>query len=237
MALGGRGQCSVGGQITATTARLGKPMLRLTAIFIAVCVALIAASLGAVVYLLLGLSAAELAIVALAVLVTLTIYNTVSSRVRDRSDIGDQIADLSRGTADLARQVGELARKVVAFENDAGNLERRVKTAIGPLSSEIGELGALVKNLAEAVAAQEVRLATPASAARSPLAEPVLPGQTRTAMPEEAREREVMADVKAAPSGTALRAARSRGKAARRLLRSSARRSMPTASICICSRS
>ena len=50
------------------------------------------------------------------------------------------------------------------FENDAGNLERRVKTAIGPLSSEMGELGALVKNLAETVAAQEARIATLASA-------------------------------------------------------------------------
>ena len=70
----------------ATPVRMGKPMLRLTAIFIAVCVVLIAASLGAVVYLVLGLSAAESSIVALAALATLTIYNTVSSRVRDRSD-------------------------------------------------------------------------------------------------------------------------------------------------------
>ena len=109
-------------------------MLRLTAIFIAVCVVLIAASLGAVVYLVFGLSAAESSIVALAALATLTIYNTVSSRVRDRSDVGDQIADLSRGTADLARQVGELGRKVAAFETDAGNLERRVKVVADPLS-------------------------------------------------------------------------------------------------------
>jgi cyclic-di-GMP phosphodiesterase TipF (flagellum assembly factor) len=194
-------------------------MLRLTAIFIAVCVALIAASLGAVVYLLLGLSAAESAIVALAALATLTIYNTVSSRVRDRSDVGDQIADLSRGTADLARQVGELGRKVVAFENDAGNLERRVKTAIGPLSSEIDELGALVKNLAEAVAAQEARLATLASAARLPVAEPAVPGQTRTAMPQEARERaEAMGDVKAAPSETGPQSGPFKGKSSEEII-------------------
>ena len=142
---------------------MGQLMLRLTAIFIAVCVVLIAASLGAVVYLVLGLSAAESSIVALAALATLTIYNTVSSRVRDRSDVGDQIADLSRGTADLARQVGELGRKVAAFETDAGNLERRVKVAADPLRSEIGELGTLVKNLAETVAAHETRIATLAS--------------------------------------------------------------------------
>ena len=143
---------------------MGKPMLRLTAIFIAVCVVLIAASLGAVIYLVFGLSASESSIVALATLAVLTIYNTVSSRVRDRSDVGDQIADLSRGTADLARQVGELGRKVAAFEQDAGNLERRVTIAIGPVSSEMGEIGTLVKNLAETVGAHEVRIAALASA-------------------------------------------------------------------------
>ena len=111
---------------------MGKPMLRLTAIFIAVCVVLIAASLGAVVYLVVGLSAAESSIVALAALATLTIYNTVSTRVRDRSDVGDQIADLSRGTADLARQVGELGRSSPPFENGAGDLERRVKDMTEP---------------------------------------------------------------------------------------------------------
>ncbi len=170
----------------ATPVRMGKPMLRLTAIFIAVCVVLIAASVGAVVYLVLGLSVAESAIIALAALATLTIYNTVSSRVRDRSDVGDQIADLSRGTADLARQVGELGRKIAAFENDAGNLERRVKTAIAPLSSEMGELGTLVKNLAESVAAQETRITARPS---SSLFTAPQPAGAAAVLPDEIRER------------------------------------------------
>jgi cyclic-di-GMP phosphodiesterase TipF (flagellum assembly factor) len=151
---------------------MGKPMLRLTAIFIAVCVVLIAASLGAVVYLLIGLSVAEAAIVALAALATLTIYNTVSSRVRDRSDVGDQIADLSRGTADLARQVGELGRKVAAFEADAGNLERRVKVVVDPVRSEIGDIGTLIKGLAETIAAHESRIAALAANALAPVPAP-----------------------------------------------------------------
>ena len=165
---------------------MGKPMLRLTAIFIAVCVVLIAASLGAVVYLVLGLSTAESSIVALAALATLTIYNTVSTRVRDRTDVGDQIADLSRGTADLARQVGELGRKLAAFENGAGDLDRRVKHATSPLSVEIGELGTLVKNVAETVAAHEMRIETLASAAPSPIIEApvdVKPAVTNDAPP------------------------------------------------------
>jgi len=39
------------------------------------------------------------------------------------------------------------------MENDAGSLERRVRSVTGPLATEIGELGTLVKNLAETVAA------------------------------------------------------------------------------------
>lgn len=180
---------------------MGKPMLRLTAIFIAVCVVLIAASLGAVVYLTLGLSAAESSIVALAALATLTIYNTVSSRVRDRSDVGDQIADLSRGTADLARQVGELGRKVAAFENDAGNLERRVKTAIAPLSSEIGEIGTMMKNLAETVAAHETRIATLASAPPSQVTQAPPPVEPPAVLPDDIGPAEPKVETKAEQTG------------------------------------
>ena len=159
-------------------------MLRLTAIFIAVCVVLIAASLGAVVYVMVGLSLVESAMVALAALSALALYNSVTSRVRDRSDVGDQIADLSRGTADLARQVAELGRKVAAMENDAGSLERRVRSVTGPLATEIGELGTLVKNLAETVAAHESRILSqvPAPAAAiAPAPSAPAPAETQAA--------------------------------------------------------
>ena len=97
-------------------------MLRLTAIFIAACMVVIAASAGAVGYLVFGLAGADAAIVAIAILTGLVLYNTVATRMRDRSDVGDQIADLSRGTADLARQVAELGRKLAAFETEAGGI-------------------------------------------------------------------------------------------------------------------
>src|SRR5688572_17604402 len=192
---------------------MGKPMLRLTAIFIAVCVVLIAASLGAVVYLLIGLSVAEAAIVALAALAALTIYNTVSSRVRDRSDVGDQIADLSRGTADLARQVGELGRKVAAFEADAGNLERRVKVVADPLRSEIGELGTLVKNLAETVGAHETRIATLSSSAPSPMIETI-----GSAAPTASADHAVQAEAKAEQSGNGQESGLFKGKSSEEIV-------------------
>ena len=135
-------------------------MLRLTAIFVAICVILIAASLGAVVYLVFGLTGAESSIVALAVLTALTLYNMVSSRVRDRTDVGDQIGDLSRGTADLARQVAELGRRLATVESEVKSAGSRAMAAVGPLNTEIGELGALIKQIAETVAAHELALAS-----------------------------------------------------------------------------
>ncbi len=177
---------------------MGLPMLRLTAIFIAVCVVLIAGSLGAIVFLIFGLSAAESAIVALTALSALSLYNALSARVRDRSDVGSQIADLSRGTADLARQVAELSRKIAAFESDAGNLERRVRAVTGPLATEVGELGTLVKNLAETVAAHEARMIPAHSAPARPEA---AAAPARIAVPAEPPAQEEAGEAAVAVSG------------------------------------
>ncbi|MBI3704839.1 MAG: EAL domain-containing protein, partial [Rhizobiales bacterium] len=91
-------------------------MRRISAIFIAVCMVLIAGSIGAVLFLAFRLDARSSAIVALAALVAMALYNTISNRLRDRGDLGDQIADLSRGTGDLARQVAEISRRLNAME-------------------------------------------------------------------------------------------------------------------------
>lgn len=133
-------------------------MVRLTAIFIAICVVVIGGSVGTVVYLFFGLTGAESAIVALAAMTALALYNTVSARLRDRNLLGDQIADLSRGTADLARQVGELGRRVASIEMDALALPAQGRKTADPLAREIEELGNLVSQLAEAVAAHDAVL-------------------------------------------------------------------------------
>ncbi|HWN77980.1 MAG TPA: EAL domain-containing protein, partial [Bradyrhizobium sp.] len=85
-------------------------MIRISTIFIAICMVLVAASLGLILYSVAGLSGMESAIAALTALTFLILYNAVSMRLRDRTDVGGQIADLSRGTADLARQVAEFGR-------------------------------------------------------------------------------------------------------------------------------
>jgi cyclic-di-GMP phosphodiesterase TipF (flagellum assembly factor) len=78
--------------------------------------------------------------------------NSVTGRQRDRYDVGAQIADLSRGTADIGRQVSELDRRIVAMEGDIAAELDRSHAATAPLATEIGELGELVKDLADAVA-------------------------------------------------------------------------------------
>jgi cyclic-di-GMP phosphodiesterase, flagellum assembly factor TipF len=133
-------------------------MLRIGAIFIAVCIVLIAGSIGAVLYLGVKLDAPTSAIVALAALTGMALYNTISNRLRDRGDLGDQIADLSRGTADLARQVGEISRRLNTMETRVDSTVNRARGAVDPLAAEIGELGGLVRQIADTVAAHETAL-------------------------------------------------------------------------------
>jgi cyclic-di-GMP phosphodiesterase TipF (flagellum assembly factor) len=133
-------------------------MRRLSAIFIAVCMALIAGSLGAVLYLGFKVDARTAAIVGLAALTAMALYNSVSNCLRDRGDLGDQIADLSRGTGDIARQVAELSRRLDAVEGNINATVERARGAIDPIAGEIGELGSLVRQIADTVAAHETVL-------------------------------------------------------------------------------
>ncbi len=141
-------------------------MIRISTIFIAICMVLVAASLGLVLYSMAGISGMESAIVALTALTFLILYNAVSMRLRDRTNVGSQIADLSRGTADLARQVAEFGRRLAAVEgrlvsaNSAG--ADRIQAVVG----EINELGGLVKQLAASVASHDDLLASGVLAGR-----------------------------------------------------------------------
>jgi cyclic-di-GMP phosphodiesterase, flagellum assembly factor TipF len=133
-------------------------MRRISAIFIAACVVLIAGSIGAVLYLGFNVDASTSAIVALSALTGMALFNSVGNRLRDRSDLGDQIADLSRGTADLARQVAEISRRLNAVETKVASPVSRARGANDPLATEIGELGSLVKQIAQTVASHAAAL-------------------------------------------------------------------------------
>src|SRR6476619_5244563 len=133
-------------------------MGRLNAIFIAFCMVLIAASAGIVSWLAAGFTGMEATVLGVAVMTALVLINSVTGRQRDRYDMGGQIADLSRATADIGRQVSELDRRIVGMEGEVAAAMDRTRTATEPLASEIDELGGLVKELADAVAAHEQML-------------------------------------------------------------------------------
>jgi cyclic-di-GMP phosphodiesterase TipF (flagellum assembly factor) len=154
-------------------------MLRLAAIFVAVCMVLIAGALAAVLYLFFGLSGAESATVGLAAFTGLALYNSLTTRLRDRNDVGEQIADLSRLTADLAKHMAEMKRNLTAAESKVDGAVNRVRSAVAPVTSEIEELGNLVKQLAETVAVHEAALisrsnAPQASVEGDPVAAPFI---------------------------------------------------------------
>jgi cyclic-di-GMP phosphodiesterase, flagellum assembly factor TipF len=150
-------------------------MIRISTIFIAICMVLVAASLGLVLHAVAGFGGTESAIVALTALTFLILYNAVSMRLRDRSDVGGQIADLSRGTADLARQVAEFGRRLAAVEGRVVSANSASSDRIQAVLGEINELGGLVKQLAVSVASHEDLLAQGAAApAPEPLLEPAI---------------------------------------------------------------
>jgi cyclic-di-GMP phosphodiesterase TipF (flagellum assembly factor) len=144
-------------------------MIRISTIFVGICMLLVAASLGLILYSMAGISGPESAVVALAALTFLILYNVVSMRLRDRSDVGSQIADLSRGTADLARQVAEFGRRLAAVEGRVVSANSAGADRIQGVVNEIGELGGLVRQLAASVAGHEDLLASiQANAAAAP---------------------------------------------------------------------
>jgi cyclic-di-GMP phosphodiesterase TipF (flagellum assembly factor) len=148
-------------------------VIRISTIFVAICMVLVAASLGLVLYSVAGISMSESAIVALAALTFMILYNAVSMRLRDRSDVGGQIADLSRGTADLARQVAEFGRRLALVEGRVVSANSANADRVQAVAGEIAELGLLVQQLAVSVAGHDDMLSSGApSAARPPGSEP-----------------------------------------------------------------
>src|SRR4051794_25039394 len=123
--------------------------MRLGAFFIAVCMALIAGAAGIAVFLGLGFTPMESIIVALTSLTALALYNIVSTRVRSTDVVGTQLRDLSRSNAEIAHQVGELGRRLTTAEGRLDAAQTRARTASDPLAVEVGELGGLLKQLAE----------------------------------------------------------------------------------------
>ena len=173
-------------------------MIRISTIFIAICMVLVAASLGLVLYSVAGISGTESAIVALTALTFLILYNAVSMRLRDRTDVGSQIADLSRGTADLARQVAEFGRRLSAIEGRVASANTTGADRIQSVVGEINELGGLVKQLAASVAAHDDLLAAGVPTTAAPASKADDGGQKE--LPLAATAADVVAPIATVPA-------------------------------------
>src|SRR6185295_4154486 len=157
-----KGPCHAGAGIRANQAAapgsLDRQSMRLGAVFVILCMLIIAGSAGAIAFLWFAFSQTEAVTVALAVLAVLGLYNVFATRGRGAA-VGHQLADLSRGGADVARQVAEIGRRLSAMEEKVETALDRTRAVTDPITVEIGELGTLVKQLAETVAAQETSIA------------------------------------------------------------------------------
>lgn len=140
-------------------------MVRVSTIFIAICMVLIAASFGLILYAMTGLSMRESALVALATLVCLILYHAISMRIRGGTDASGQIAGLSRGTADLARQVAEYGRRMALIESRLASADHVAQDRARSVMNEIGELGIMIKHLAGSVATHDELLTSATSLA------------------------------------------------------------------------
>ncbi|QUS41261.1 EAL domain-containing protein [Tardiphaga alba] len=163
-------------------------MIRISTIFVGICMVLIAASLGMVLYVVAKISGYEAMIVGLTALTIMILYNAVSLRIKDRAEASGQISDLSRGTTDLARQVAEYGRRLAALEAKMNTAQTNNQERIQGVMGEIGELGTLMRQLATSVANHEDMLmapppAPPAHVAIAPPAPPVRPVSVMPEMP------------------------------------------------------
>ncbi|CCE02333.1 EAL domain-containing protein [Bradyrhizobium sp. STM 3809] len=177
-------------------------MIRISTIFIAICMVLVAASLGLILYSVAGISGSESAIVSLAALTFLILYNAVSMRLRDRSDVGSQIADLSRGTADLARQVAEFGRRLSAVEGRIVSSSSVSSDRLQGVVSEINELGGLMKQLAVTVAQHEDLIAAIPQQPAAPVADTPAPAREASPAPAAPVASAIYPDPKAPPSAS-----------------------------------
>jgi cyclic-di-GMP phosphodiesterase TipF (flagellum assembly factor) len=163
-------------------------MVRLSAIFIAICMVLIAASVGAVLYLRFGYTVANSALIALGVLSAVAIYHAVAGRKQERTEVSNQISGLARESGDIARQVAELGRRLGVMESKVeASLDKAMSTA-QPLATEIEELSRQLKQLSESVAQHDIALGRERGGEeeKPPVAKPPADGPGATTQPAAA---------------------------------------------------
>jgi len=147
-------------------------------LFLTACMALIAASVGAVLHVALAMPLVEAAVISLALLFALLTLEVAAARRRDRAHYSERLEVVARAATDIAREVGELRHRVIALE------ERPVpdvRAAVAPLSRELGDLAELIEDVARTVTIHDTLLAereaAPAPAVAPAEAPPLAPSR------------------------------------------------------------
>jgi len=144
-------------------------MFRLSELFVAVGMLLIAGAIGSASVLALSLPRMEGAVVALAAFAVLVLYYLAATRARERREAARQIVDLSRGIADLARQVGQQEQRLAALAGSSEAAIQNLSALHQPLAAEVAELRTVVGQFTGAIGgAEEILASAPASARPAP---------------------------------------------------------------------
>ncbi|WP_417666617.1 EAL domain-containing protein [Roseibium sp.] len=130
-------------------------MGRTATIFIAICMAIIAMSVAAVLVYQFQRPVGEAASLALALMCTMMVFHLLVSRARDRGAVSDAVDRLEDRMGELDEDVGNLEGRLTGVEH---TIPRRTREEIDPLFAEVEVLGTLVKQMAEAMSDLETRV-------------------------------------------------------------------------------
>lgn len=130
-------------------------MQRLGALFIAICMVVISASVGAILNIKFGLTILEAAPFAVGLLLTLMLIHYQISRVRDRLIIDEQMDDLTRLKLSLTKDVQDVRELAEQLEQTVAS---RMRSEMDPILAELDVMGTLVKQLAESCAELDERV-------------------------------------------------------------------------------
>ena len=132
-------------------------MQRLGAVFIAICMVAISASVGAMLHFKFGLTITEASPISFGIILTLLLVHYQISRVRDHMLLDEQMDDLTRLKLALTKELQDVRELSQQLEASAAE---RLEKEVEPILAELDVIGTLVKQLAESCADLDDRVGT-----------------------------------------------------------------------------
>lgn len=130
-------------------------MARVPNSFIFACMVLIAFSVGGMLVFQFGRSTVEAFSLSVTLLCAMAVLHIVFARARERGETSEMVERLEERLQEIDEDVGNIEGRLSGMEN---TIPRRTREEIDPLFAEVEVLGALVKQMAEAMADMETRI-------------------------------------------------------------------------------